>query len=91
VSELKALQQQVSAKVAGITINSTTKAIAGQHSQCESVKTSSGSGQWCVTNKGFLGYVGESNGGYFQLQSYTTSVATSDFKVPSGATITTVP
>lgn len=91
ITELKAIQQEVTAKLAGVTVTSATKTIAGSSAQCEIVKTKSGTGEWCITSGGFLGYIGEGSGGYLELQSFSTSVSSSDFKLPAGATVQTIP
>jgi len=43
-----------------------------------------------VTKSGILAYEG-SQGSSFQLTSYSTTVASSDFSLPAGATVQTLP
>jgi hypothetical protein len=91
VNELKSFQSEVAAKIAGVSVKSSSKTVAGKSAQCETVQASGQQSTWCVTGNGFLAYAGTGSSGYIQLQSYSGSASASDFKVPSGATITTIP
>jgi hypothetical protein len=55
------------------------------------VKVKTGSSTWCVNGSGYLAYATAGSGGYLELQSFSTSVSSSDFTLPSGATISTLP
>jgi hypothetical protein len=50
----------------------------------------SGSGKYCVTNAGILASLTSASGG-FTLTSYSGSVPSSDFSLPMGATVVTLP
>lgn len=91
VSELNSLQQEVALKVAGISLSSSTRTVAGKSAKCETVKVNGQSSTWCVTGAGFLAYATATGGGYVQLQNYSSTASSGDFKVPAGATISTMP
>ena len=46
--------------------------------------------KYCVTDSGILAYAA-SAGSTFELTSFTSSPAASDFALPAGATVITVP
>jgi hypothetical protein len=76
----------------GVTLTFTTGTYGGVASKCVNIsKSGSNAGVWCVgNNSGILTYwaYGSSS---FTLQSYSSSPPSSDFTVPAGDTITTIP
>jgi len=91
IDSLQAAQSALAAKVAGYDATFSTQTFAGQQATCVTITASSGSGKYCVTGTGQLAYVSTSPSQVFQLTAYSTSVSASDFSLPSGATIVTLP
>lgn len=88
VTELKTLQTEIAAKIAGVKVSTSEKTFAGQASTCISVSVKSTGYEYCVTNaKGILAYGGSSTG-YVEMTAYANSAPTGDFVLPHGATIT---
>jgi hypothetical protein len=88
VTELKTLQTEIAAKIAGVKVSTSEKTFAGQASTCISVSVKSQGYEYCVTNaKGILAYGGSSTG-YVEMTAYASSAPASDFALPKGATIT---
>jgi len=77
----------------GITLAFSTGTYAGQPSKCVTVTSSKGSTKtftWCVASNGILDSWTSSSGS-FTLTSYTTSPPASDFSLPSGYKVVSVP
>ncbi len=90
-SMLQGFEAQSVAKAAGITIEESTKEIAGGTSSCVTVTTKGAKdGTWCVTPQGLVSYVQTADSS-LTLVSFTTDVPPADFETPSGATVVTVP
>jgi hypothetical protein len=89
-SALQTAQAEVAAKMHGYTVSFSSGTFAGQASKCASVSGPSGSGKYCVTNSGILASLTSTSGG-FRLTSYSSSVPSSDFSLPQGATIVSIP
>jgi hypothetical protein len=84
-------EAQAAAHAAGYTLTFSDGTYAGQHSKCVSATGGpSGGGKYCITDSGILAFV-QSTSTTFQLSSFTGSPADSDFAIPSGATIETIP
>ncbi|MGO9334760.1 MAG: hypothetical protein ACLQCU_12060 [Acidimicrobiales bacterium] len=82
------------AGLAGVSINSTNMTVDGFKLQCVVItgKKSTATSKWCVTSQGILGYVSvSSHGSAFEIKSYSPSPPSSLFKLPAGATVTTIP
>ena len=78
----------------GVTVSTSTKSVAGVTLQCVSYTggTAGAGGEVCVTSQGILGYVhADASNTTFELSHYSTSVSSSTFQTPAGATITTIP
>ena len=89
---LNALQQaraQAAEHAAGYSVSFSDGTYGGQASKCAQF-TGKVSAKYCVTDSGVLAYV-QSAGGTFELSGLSASPPDSDFSVPSGATIVTVP
>ena len=90
-SMIKGFEAQSVAKAAGVTIEESTKEIAGGTSSCVTVTTKgSKAGTWCVTAQGLVSYV-QTPDSSLTLVSYTTDVPASVFETPAGATVMTIP
>lgn len=90
VTVLQGFESQVAAHLAGVNVTYSTSGFAGQQANCVNVSHDGQSEKYCVTDAGILAYaaVGPNS---FQLESYSTTVAQSDFSLPAGATVETLP
>jgi len=91
-----AWRSAIVARVAGASLHFTSTTIAGQPSTCANWNRSGDTATYCVTSTGVLAKVETSSGSSgsgtsFELTSYSTSPPASDFAVPSGATVVTLP
>jgi hypothetical protein len=87
-------ESEVAAKLAGISINFTSQTFAGQPSTCVTYSYAGSNAKYCVTKSGVLAYEGggsSGNSSAFELTAYSTSVSASDFALPTGATVETMP
>ncbi len=91
LSQLQAAQAAVASRVAGYNVSFSSATYAGQPSTCVTVKAQSAGWKYCVTNKGLLAYASSGPQQVFQMTSYSSDVSASDFALPSGATVMTVP
>lgn len=91
VSEIKDWQQEVAAGITGYHVTFTSASFGGQPSECVNWSYEGQSTKDCVANAGVLAYVGTSSSSVLQLTSYSASAPVSDFSLPKGATITTIP
>jgi hypothetical protein len=91
ISSLEAARSAVAGRVAGYDVSFTSQTFAGQPSSCVAVKASTGSAKYCITNSGVLAYESTGASQVFQLTSYSSSVSPSDFSLPAGATVVTLP
>ena len=80
---------QAAAHAAGYNLAFSDASYAGQHSTCVSA-TGTTTFKYCVTDAGVLAY-GGSQGNSFTLTSYSGSPSDSDFALPAGASVVTVP
>ncbi|HUY22782.1 MAG TPA: hypothetical protein VMV22_10655 [Acidimicrobiales bacterium] len=91
LSVFQQAEAQAAAHAQGYTLTFSDGTYAGQHAKCVSATGGAqGSGKYCVTDSGILAYV-QSSSNTFQLSSYSSSPPDSDFALPSGATVITVP
>lgn len=91
---LRGWQSTLAAHVAGASLTFTDETIAGQSSTCAHWSYQGDQATYCVTSSGVLAKVdssGSSGGNSFTLTSYTTSPPASDFTIPQGATVVTLP
>jgi hypothetical protein len=91
IDSLQAAQTALAAKTAGYNATFSSATFAGQAATCVTITGGSGSGKFCVTGTGQLAYVSTSASQVFQLTSYSSSVSASDFALPPGATVMTLP
>lgn len=90
VTEFNAAESSIDEHILGYSVKVTSQTIAGQASKCVTVKVSGVGYKYCVTSNGLLAYSGTGKE-YFELKSFSKSAPASDFQVPSGAKIETVP
>jgi hypothetical protein len=91
LSAVSAYKQVAFLRAAGIHLSYSSANYSGVASTCLKITARSSVGvKWCVSKKGILTYW-SSGSASFTLTHYSSSVAASDFQLPSGATITTVP
>lgn len=96
ITTMKTWQTVLAAHLPGIHISFTSASFAGQPSQCVNWDYSGQSVKYCITDSGVLAYVGSSgksagSSSTFELKSYSTSVSSSDFSLPHGAKIQSIP
>ena len=91
VASLQSAQSALAAKTAGYDASFSSQTFAGQAATCVTVSEPVGSEKVCVTGTGQLAYVSTSPSQVFELTGYSGTVSASDFAVPAGATIETVP
>lgn len=91
LSQLQAARAALADRVAGYNVSFSSQTIAGQPSTCVAVKSSSASWKYCVTDKGYLALASSGPQQVFQMTSFSTNVSPSDFALPSGATVETIP
>ena len=88
LTELKAAQAEAATK--GFDVSFSSGSYAGQSTTCASISGTGPTVKYCVTKQGILAYV-MSSGGSFSLTSYSSSPPASDFALPAGATVETLP
>jgi hypothetical protein len=96
VQEMQGWQGLISEHIFGFHISFSRARFAGQASECVTWSYQGANTKYCVTNSGVLAYVGswgKSSGGNssFALTSFSSHVRGSDFSLPRGAKITTMP
>ena len=94
LTTLHGVQASLAAKIAGVRASFSNQTFAGQPSRCVSGTYQGNSFKYCVTASGVLAYSGGSSSkgyGSITLASYSTSVSASDFALPPGATVVTLP
>jgi hypothetical protein len=90
LTELRAVQAQAADHAAGYNVSFSSGSYAGQSTTCASITGAGQNAKYCVTKQGVLAYV-SANGGTFSLTSFSSSPAASDFALPAGATVQTIP
>jgi hypothetical protein len=87
---LRQAEAEADAHTAGYNVSFSSGSYAGQGATCANLTGAGNTVKYCVTNGGVLAYV-SSNGGTFSLTSYSPSPPASDFALPAGATVETIP
>ncbi len=90
LSEFQVAEAQAAAHASGYSLAFSTGTYAGLGAKCVNFTNSTQTVKYCVTNSGVLAYV-QSAGSTFELTSYSSSPADSDFSLPAGATVLTIP
>jgi hypothetical protein len=97
LTAIEGWQTIVASHLTGVSLTFTNTTIAGQPVRCANWKYHGSSAVYCVTDKGVLAKVvssdtsGSTSTSSFELTSFTTSPPASDFELPAGATVVTVP
>jgi hypothetical protein len=90
---LREAETEADAHAAGYNVSFSSGTYAGQGATCANLSGLTGTDstvKYCVTNGGVLAYV-SATGGTFSLTSYSSSPPASDFALPAGATVETIP
>jgi hypothetical protein len=90
LAELKAVQAEAAAHAAGYNVSFSSGTYGGQSTTCANVTGTTGAVKYCITKQGLLAYA-SSPGGSLALTSFSSSAPASDFALPAGATIMTIP
>jgi hypothetical protein len=88
LTEFKAAQAEAATK--GFDVSFSSGSYAGQSTTCATISGTGPTVKYCVTKQGILAYV-MSSGGSFSLTSYSSSPPASDFALPAGASVDTLP
>jgi hypothetical protein len=94
LTTLRSVQSSLAAKLQCVHASFSNQTFAGQSAQCVSGTYQGNSFKYCVTNSGVLAYAGGSGSksfGSISLTSYSTSASASDFALPPGSTVVTLP
>ena len=98
LSVIKGWQSIVAAHLTGVSLTFSNTTLAGQPVRCAKWSYQGSDATYCVTDAGVLAKVATSGGSgssasssNFELTSFTTSPPASDFELPAGATVVTVP
>jgi hypothetical protein len=87
---LREAETEADAHAAGYNVSFSSGSYAGESATCANLSGAGNAVKYCVTSGGVLAYV-SSNGGTFSLTSYSSSPPASDFALPAGATVETIP
>ena len=90
LNEFQAAEAQAAAHAAGYSLAFSSATYAGIPTKCIDYTHTAQTVKYCVTDSGVLAYA-SSPGGSFELTSFTSSPPSSDFALPAGATVITVP
>jgi len=90
LAALRSAQAQAAAHAAGYSFTFSSGNYAGQSTSCANINGAGNTVKYCVTSQGILAYA-SSGGGTFALTSYSSSPPASDFSLPAGATVETIP
>ena len=97
LAAIEGWQTVVAAHVSGVPLTFTDTTIAGQPVRCANWRYQGSSATYCVTDTGAPTEVvttdgsASASGSGFELTSFTTAPPASDFAVPAGATVVTIP
>jgi hypothetical protein len=90
LTEFRAVQASAAAHAAGYNVAISSGSYGGQSTTCANITGTGSPVKYCVTKQGLLAYA-SSSGGTFSLSSYSGSPPASDFSLPAGATVITIP
>jgi hypothetical protein len=90
ISVFQQAQTQIAARVSGYNVTFSSQTFAGQASTCVNINGQGNAGKYCVTKSGILAYEGTATSN-FQLTSFSSVVSDSDFSLPAGASVVTLP
>lgn len=90
LNEFHAAQAAAAAHTAGYSVALSDSTYAGLSAKCLNYTSAAQTVKYCVTDSGILAYA-QAGGGTFELTSFSSSPPDSDFSLPAGATIITIP
>jgi hypothetical protein len=90
LNEFQAAEAAAVAHSVGYSLAFSNGTYAGLAAKCVNFTHASTTAKYCVTNSGILAYA-SSAGSTFALTAFSSSPSTSDFALPAGATVITVP
>ena len=90
LSEFRAAEAAAGSHTAGYSVAFSDSTYAGLQAKCLHYTSGSQTVTYCVTDSGILAYA-QSAGGTFELTGFSSTPPASDFALPAGATIVTVP
>jgi hypothetical protein len=91
LNEFHAAETAAGSHALGYSADFSNSTYAGLHARCvRYTSSSSQSVKYCVTNSGILAYT-ESAGATFELSGFSAAPPASDFTLPAGATVITIP
>jgi hypothetical protein len=90
LNEFHAAQAAAATHTAGYSVALSDSTYAGLSAKCLNYSSAAQTVKYCVTDSGILAYA-QAGGGTFALTSYSSSPPDSDFSLPAGATIITIP
>lgn len=90
LTDLRAVQAEAAASASGYTVTFSSGSYAGQSTTCANVSGKGTTEKYCVTKQGIFAY-GSSATATLSLTSYSSSPPASDFAIPAGATVDTIP
>ncbi|MGH9125914.1 MAG: hypothetical protein ACRDZ8_14480 [Acidimicrobiales bacterium] len=90
LNAIQEAESEAAAHTAGFSQSFSTQSFGGLSADCVTLTSASQTGKYCVTKSGILAYEGTSTAS-FQLTSYTSNPSPSDFALPAGATVQSVP
>ena len=90
INEFHAAQAAAAAHTAGYSVALSNGTYAGLAAKCLDYTDATQTVKYCVTNSGILAYA-QSPGGTFELTSFSSSPPASDFSLPAGASVVTIP
>jgi plastocyanin len=90
LNEFQAAEAAAAAHTAGYSLAFSSGTYAGLSAKCVNFTHASTTVKYCVTDTGILAYA-SSGGSTFELTGFSSSPSASDFALPAGATVITVP
>jgi len=90
INEFRAVEATAAAHTAGYSVAFSNSTYAGLSAKCVNYTSLGQTVKYCVTDSGILAFA-QAPGGTFQLTSYSSSPPASDFALPSGVPVITLP
>jgi hypothetical protein len=91
---MKTYGTELGSKLAGFSVSTSSAKFAGQSATCVQATSKTSSGKYCILNNGVTAYVAGSgthgsttNSGQIKLTAFSSNPPSSDFSLPSGATV----
>lgn len=90
LNSAQAAAASAEASAHGVSLTFSSQTFNGQSADCANISGNGQTGKYCVLKSGVLAYA-SANGNTFSLTSYSTSVSASDFALPAGAQVVSIP